>query len=432
MNDFLQLNNLGGDLKKLYDAVRGGKPTTAFSLATGAKMHVCTSLDAPVLFVALDRLAAADAYEKFQGFAYGRVALLAEKDDLLIHRSAYSIENTSKRIEALTKLSCLQADITVVSAEALLQYLPNVSSFKSSLLTLKTNDEIEMSKLVSRLVQGGYVRLDMAKEKGSFSLRGDILDIYPLSFSNPVRINFFDTLIETIKIFDAETMESIEALDSVIIPPSSDILLSENEAKDVIEKLSAVKANGYVAEIIEDIVAKLENNPNDYTLIWALPFMSNLSTVFDYLPENAVVIFDEPKLLSDKLDLLIKEHLSRVKSLTEGNSLLEKHKNSIISKSEIFAQSSLFRRLAFQQLTSINPIFEAKAQFAFRTQALTRYYLDNNALVTDLKNFIYNNYRVILCCSDTSRANTVANSLKQSGIMTYVTDELWGAFRQLP
>ncbi len=426
MNDFLQLNNIGGDFKKLYDAVRGGKPTTAFSLASGAKIHVSSALDAPVLYIALDRLAAADAYEKFQGYAGERVALLAEKDDLLIHRAAYSIENTAKRIDALSKLCALQADITVIPAEALLQYLPNAKSFKASLLTLKKDFEYEISDIIAKLVRGGYSRAEMAKEKGSFSIRGDILDIYPLSFSNPIRINFFDTIIETIKAFDADSMESIEVLESVIIPPSSDILLSDDEAKEVIKKLSRIKADGYVAEIIADIIAKLENNPNDYTLIWALPFMDNLSTVFDYLPDNAVVIFDEPKILSDKLDLLIKEHFSRVKSLTEGNSALEKHKNSIISKNEIFAQSTLFRRLAFQQLTSLNPIFEAKAQFAFRSQAMTRYYLDNNALVVDLKNFIYNNYRVILCCTDLSRANTVADSLKQNGVMVYVTDELSG------
>lgn len=426
MKDFLKLENLGGDFKSLGQAVRSGKPTTAFSLTLGAKIHIASALERFVLYIVSDRITAQDCYEKFKGFNGERVVLITDKDDILLHRAAYSHENTAKRIEALTKIVTKEADIAVISAEALIQYFPNVQNFKDSFLSLNENEEYPIENIADKLVKGGYARVDMAEVEGTFSLRGDILDIYPLTFYNPVRINFFDNLIETIKYFDASTMASIERVNSVTIPPAADFLINDDEVKNTIKKLKKIKAEGHIKDIIEDIILKLESSPNDSTLVWLLPFVENLSTVFDYLPTDAVVVFDEPKLLNDKLDLIIKEHFGRVKSLTEGNNVLPIHKESIIKKEIIYNISKIFSRLAFQQLTSVNPIFQSAAQFAFRSNPLNKYYLDNVSLITDLKNFNYNNYRVVLCCGDLNRANSVANSLKQNDVMVYVSDEMNG------
>ncbi|MEG2456581.1 MAG: hypothetical protein RSB08_02030, partial [Clostridia bacterium] len=422
MQDFLKLNKLGGDFYNLLIAVRSGKPTTAFSLASGAKIHVSAALEMPALYITSDRLAAAEVFDKFKGFVGDRCVLIAEKDDVLLHRAAFSIENIAKRIEALTKLVSGQADIAIISAEALLQYFPNIDTFKSKLIALEVDKEYELSNLIEKLISSGYFRSELAADKGTFSLRGDILDIFPLSFEKPIRINFFDNLIETIKYFDCESMESLENISNVIIPPSSDILLTEKEVSDISNKLTNINASGHIKEIIDDISEKLSINPNDSTLIWLTPFMENLSTIFDYLPRGSAVIFDEPKLLNDKLDLIEKEHLSRVKSLTEGNSALEIHKKSLIKKTMAYTYAKIFKRLAYQQITALNPIFESAAIFTFRSQPLTKYYLDNIALVADLKNFLYNQYRVVLCCSDERRAKTVADNLKQNDVMVYETD----------
>lgn len=425
MKDFLKLENLGGDFKLLHQSVRSGKPTTAFSLALGAKIHIASSLNNFVLFITIDNITAQDCYEKFKGFCGERAVLIPENDDVLLHRSAYSGENTAKRINAITKIITNQADVAVISADGLIQHFTSVQNFKNSLLHLKENKEYSIESVIEKLISGGYSRLEMAEIGGTFSLRGDILDIYPISFNNPVRISFFDNTIETIKFFDATTMESMEKVESIIVPPSSDLIINNDEKIKVINKLQKTNAEGHLRDIIDEVLFRLESTSSDSTLVWLLPFLDNLSSIFDYIPIDSVVIFDEPKLLDDKLSLITKEHFGRVKSLSEGN-VLPIHKNSIIKKESLYSESKVFKRLAFQQLTSINPIFKSEKQFAFRSHPLNKYYLDNSSLVVDLKNFNYNGYSVVLCCGDLNKANSVANSLKQNDIMVYVADDLIG------
>jgi transcription-repair coupling factor (mfd) len=425
MLDFLQLNNLGSDFKNLQDSVLGGKPTTAFSLAQGAKIHVTAALGAPILYVVADRLSANDVYEKLKGYGE-KVVLLAEKDDLLLHRAAYSYENTAKRIDALTQLVMGEATAAIISAEAFLQYFPNKKRFAESLILLQEESEVDIYKLADALSASGYSRAEMAVNKGTFSVRGDIMDVFPLSFERPVRINFFGDEIETLKFFDPTTMESAERVQRVIIPPASDILLNKEEGAEIAARLAKNKEDGYIGDIIADVTQRLETNPCDGNLVWITPFIRNLSTVFDYLPKDAVIVFDEPKLLNDKLELIEKEHYSRVKSLTEGKSVLPEHKDAIQKKVQAYVASRAFKRLAFQQITSMNPIFEARAQYKFRSQPLMKYYLDTNALIIDIKNYIFNGYHVVLSAGNKNRAVALERNLRQNDIMAYVMDELPG------
>ena len=155
MKDYLKLENLGGDFKNLLEAVRGGKPTTAFSLASGAKIHVSSALEGFVLYVTADRLAAQSSYEKFKAFLGDRVVFIADKDDILLHRAAYSEGNTGRRIEALSKIINKKADLAVIPAEALMQYFPNVKKFKAAHISLIKENEYPLDKLTTQLIEIG-------------------------------------------------------------------------------------------------------------------------------------------------------------------------------------------------------------------------------------------------------------------------------------
>lgn len=416
MHDFLELENLGGDFKNLLSSVRGGKPTSAFSLAQGAKIHIASYLNEFVLYVTADRLAANAAYEKLKGYFKNRAVLIADKDDVLLHRAAYSEGNTGKRIGALNDIVNGKAAVAVISAEAVMQYFPNYEKFKKGQVKLIKEEEFPPDELIGKLAASGYTRTEMAADRGTFALRGDILDIFPLSFDKPIRINFFGDYVESLKYFAPDTMESLFETDAVVIPPATDMPLTRGDADKIIEKLKTLPAEGHAAEIISDVIGKLEINPSDNTLVWLTPFIGDRGVIFDYLPKSAVIVFDEPKIIADKMELIEKEHLSRVKSLTEGGAVLAAHKNALLSKSECVNYTHIFKRLGFQQLTSMNPLFTPTAQYSFRSGQVTKYYLDKTALVSDLKNLLLTDYRVVLCCSDASRVKTVSKELRAQDV----------------
>lgn len=416
MYDFLKLDNLKGDFGNLLHCLRDGKTVTAFSLAQGAKMHVLSAIPGVKLLISPDRLAAETAYTRLKGYVGDKVVLLYDKDDVLLHRKTLSDANFGKRLGALSRLATGNAEIAVIPAEGVMQYLPNAAKFRKAHLTIMKEGEYPPDDVAEKLVKAGYIRSEIATEKGTFSLRGDILDVYPPSFDLPVRINYFDDIVENVKYFDPSTMESVGETGHVVIPPATDVLLDREEAEGITAKLRKTKTSGAVNDIIEDVSGKLELDPTDPSLVWITPFISDKSVVFDYLPRDATVVIDEPKITFDKLELIEKEHAGRVKAFVEGGEALPAHKDAMLTRADVTTYVRIYRRLAFQQLTALNPMFESEAQFTFRSQQPTKYYLDKNVLVTDLRNFNASGYRVMLCCGDAKRAATVSKELKSADV----------------
>ena len=206
MYDFLKLDNLKGDFGNLLHCLRDGKAVTAFSLAQGAKMHVLSAIPGVKLLISPDRLAAETAYTRLKGYVGDKVVLLYDKDDVLLHRKTLSDANFGKRLGALSRLATGNAEIAVIPAEGVMQYLPNAAKFRKAHLTIMKEGEYPPDDVAEKLVKAGYTRSEIATEKGTFSLRGDILDVYPPSFDLPVRINYFDDIVEKVKYFDPYTM----------------------------------------------------------------------------------------------------------------------------------------------------------------------------------------------------------------------------------
>ena len=150
---------------------------------------------------------------------------IPDKDDVLLNRKAGSVGLTGRRIEALTRLIQNKAEIAVIPAEALLQYYPNVDAFRAAHVTLMKEEEYAPEKVANKLVSMGYTRVESMSDRGEFSLRGDILDVYPLASEYPIRISYFDDLVESIKYFRPETMESVKEVGHVTLSPATDVLI---------------------------------------------------------------------------------------------------------------------------------------------------------------------------------------------------------------
>ncbi len=97
-------------------------------------------------------------------------------------------------------------------------------------------DTVNLENLKKKLFFWGYENVDIVSEKGEMSIRGDILDIWPINMDRPVRISFFDEEIENIRIFDESSQKSIEEIDEFVTIPAI-AALEENEYKEIMEKI---------------------------------------------------------------------------------------------------------------------------------------------------------------------------------------------------
>lgn len=384
----------------------------------GAKVHIISQIPTKKLVVCSDSLGAKSLFRKLKGWGI-KVDYLPYRDDVLIARKSFSSQNVRERTCTLSDMACGDFDVVVTSADSLLQLFPKKELVKEFSVTVAKEDLISPQALADRLALAGYKRQTMIADAGDFAVRGDIVDVYSTN-GTAYRINFFDELVEDIKVIDVETMLSSNDVESVRFAPASDVILSEKDYDDAREKLDFYRDVKYAAEAKE----RLSVGACDPSLVWALPFMQGATTpIFDYLDKTDVIVFDEPKVVCDKLQILIKEFDGRIKNLLEGGEILACHKDVYITLSEIRRRLMFVRELSFCALSLNNQLFEPKYIIEPKTKPVTKYYLDPQTIVQDLRTFVLNGTKTLLACGSKERAKSVIESLRENDVYaTYSED----------
>lgn len=420
----LQLQNLGEKLSSLNGM--GAKRLTDEKLSAvsvlrvceGAKVHIISQIPTKKLVVCSDSLGAKSLFRKLKGWGI-KVDYLPYRDDVLIARKSFSSQNVRERTCTLSDMACGDFDVVVTSADSLLQLFPKKELVKEFSVTVAKEDLISPQALADRLALAGYKRQTMIADAGDFAVRGDIVDVYSTN-GTAYRINFFDELVEDIKVIDVETMLSSNDVESVRFAPASDVILSEKDYDDAREKLDFYRDVKYAAEAKE----RLSVGACDPSLVWALPFMQGaIAPIFDYLDKTDVIVFDEPKVVCDKLQILIKEFDGRIKNLLDGGEILACHKDVYITLSEIRRRLMFVRKLSFCALSLNNQLFEPKYIIEPKTKPVTKYYLDPQTIVQDLRTFVLNGTKTLLACGSKERAKSVIESLRENDVYaTYSED----------
>lgn len=420
----LQLQNLGEKLSSLNGM--GAKRLTDEKLSAvsvlrvceSAKVHIISQIPTKKLVVCSDSLGAKSLFRKLQGWGI-KADYLPYRDDVLIARKSFSSQNVRERVCTLSDMACGDFDVVVTSADSLLQLFPKKELVKEFSVTVAKEALISPQTLADRLALAGYKRQTMIADAGDFAVRGDIVDVYSTN-GTAYRINFFDELVEDIKVIDVETMLSSNDVESVRFAPASDVILSEKDYDDAREKLEFYRDVKYAAEAKE----RLSVGACDPSLVWALPFMQGATApIFDYLDKTDVIVFDEPKVVCDKLQILIKEFDGRIKNLLEGGEILACHKDVYITLSEIRRRLMFVRKLSFCALSLNNQLFEPKYIIEPKTKPVTKYYLDPQTIVQDLRTFVLNGTKTLLACGSKERAKSVIESLRENDVYaTYSED----------
>jgi len=420
----LQLQNLGEKLsslngmgaKRLIDEKLSA--VSVLRVCEGAKVHIISQIPTKKLVVCSDSLGAKSLFRKLQGWGI-KADYLPYRDDVLIARKSFSSQNVRERVCTLSDMACGDFDVVVTSADSLLQLFPKKELVKEFSVTVAKEDLVSPQTLADRLALAGYKRQTMIADAGDFAVRGDIVDVYSTN-GTAYRINFFDELVEDIKVIDVETMLSSNDVESVRFAPASDVILSEKDYDEAREKLEFYRDVKYAAEAKE----RLSVGACDPSLVWALPFMQGATApIFDYLDKTDVIVFDEPKVVCDKLQILIKEFDGRIKNLLEGGEILACHKDVYITLSEIRRRLMFVRKLSFCALSLNNQLFEPKYIIEPKTKPVTKYYLDPQTIVQDLRTFVLNGTKTLLACGSKERAKSVIESLRENDVFaTYSED----------
>ena len=173
----------------------------------------------------------------YQGLLnYTDKVLFFPMDDFLTSEAiAISPEFKVERINTLNILVKNSKYIVVTNLMGALRYLPTKKLWEDSFITLKKGDEVDRDSLIEKIYNIGYEREAIVNGTGKVGIRGYVLDIFPTSFDNAIRIEFWGDTIESIKSFDVESQLTLEELDEVTIYPFTEFILNKYR-EDVIRK----------------------------------------------------------------------------------------------------------------------------------------------------------------------------------------------------
>ncbi|WP_288573228.1 transcription-repair coupling factor [uncultured Weissella sp.] len=232
------------------------------------------------------------------------VAVFPAEESLAAEMAVTSLDTRLARVSALHLLLTDPQAVVVTGIAGAQRYLPPVKKFQQAQLTIDFDHEYELKDLEIKLHQMGYHRNTTVEQPGEFAIRGSIVDVYPLDADYPVRLDFFDTELDSMRSFDAENQRSIENIDSLTILPATDLVLSDDDrqkAKTQLE-LAMTKQRDQLAgaekrHLTEAITPLLTTLADGQILPEMRAYLHMLypdaASLFDYLPANGIVVFDD-------------------------------------------------------------------------------------------------------------------------------------------
>lgn len=160
-----------------------------------------------------------EATEKYNDLkSYTDDVYLFPEDDFITKSAiAVSPELLYMRINLLNKIKDDKQKIVIVHLNSFIKKLPNIEKYQNQKIILKTGQSVDRKKLIEKLIDNGYKKESIVYNTADFSVRGFVIDIFPVGEENPVRIEMFDNEIEKIKYFDSMTQRTTSEIKEITI-----------------------------------------------------------------------------------------------------------------------------------------------------------------------------------------------------------------------
>ena len=313
--------------------------------------NVIQEINKPTLVLAHNKTLAAQLYSEFQSFFpnnaveyfvsyydYYQPEAYIPSSGLYIEKDLSINEQIEKyRLSATSSLLSGRDDIIVVASVSCIYGIGNPSEFKKHVIKISIDEEIQISKLLTLFVKSQYSRSINELNRGSFSVKGDVVDIFPSYSDIYYRINFFGDIIESIESIDPLSGNKIENFENLRIFPAMIFVTSESSIKSAINSIEfdldeQVK---YFDEIEKNIEAKRirERTEFDLEMIKELGYCSGIENysryldgrnpgtrpfcLLDYFPDDYLMVIDESHVTIPQVHAMYGGDRSRKENLVE-------------------------------------------------------------------------------------------------------------------
>lgn len=303
------------DFESISSGITSGMKEQLISGLTGSARQVMIAalhkkLDRPLLVVTHNMFAAQKVADDLQEALSTDEVLLYPANELIAAEAAISSPETlAQRIDVLLKCAKGFRGVVVIPLSGARRYLPSPEVIANAEVILKQGGTLDLDYFLGRMVELGYERVERVETQGEMSVRGGIIDFFPVTSGLAYRVELFDDEIDSIRTFDPVDQRSIDKVSEVTITPCKELIANQESMRaaadkaailleEQIEKTTDRQAKLRLREEIHREIELLREQvyfPEIYKYVTEL--YPEKQTIYDYMPQDTVLILDEPARL---------------------------------------------------------------------------------------------------------------------------------------
>lgn len=416
------------DFKSIVAGVESGMKEQLISGLAGSSRQVAIAslfeqLKRPILIVTHNMFAAQKITEDLQECISSEHVLLYPANELVAAEAAISSPETlAQRIDVLMKASQGFRGIIVAPYSGVRRFIPSQDMMRDAQMEIRVGQELNIDTFMKRMIELGYERVEQVQSRGELSVRGGIVDIYPLTAPLAYRVEWFGDEIDSIRTFDPADQRSVDKLEAVVIPPSKEILADRFRfknaavhAEDLLEKQLEKMADRTAKALLRgEIQRELEMLreqiyfPDIYKYI-ALLFPER-ETLFNYMPEDTLLLMEEPSRIMETAKQLERDEAEwNLHLMQNGKSLpsfVLGHPSEQMLTHRPF--QTLFMSLFLRQIPHTQP----QNIVNFMCRAMQDFHGQMNVLKAEMERWKKSGTRVMMLASNEERTDRMRRVLQ--------------------
>ena len=449
------------DMKQDLDQGKG--PVQISGVTDSQKVHVMHELskDNPWrLVVTYDDTRAKEIFDDFSYFE-PNTWLYPARDLLFYSSDIHGNLLTRQRMQVFKHLLEDEGGVVVTTVDGLMDHLLPLSRIKESCLNIMVGQTLDMEEIKHLFTGMGYERMGQVDGMGQFSVRGGILDVFPLTEEVPVRIELWGDEVDSIRSFDAESQRSIQQMDEVTIYPAAELILTKEHIEEGILRLEADEKKQEKAfrdqkkpeeaqrirRAVGELVESLKEGFDVQTLdAYIRYFCQDTVSFLDYMKEvgakvtlvssgaagktaekkpasGLALILDEPQRMKEKAETVETEFRESMSHRLEQGYILPGQADLLFASKTVLAECHTPHSIFMTGLDQRLPGMTVKAKYSLTGKNLNSYQNSFEILIKDLTKWKKDGYRVVLLSASRTRASRLAGDLREYDLRAFCPED---------
>lgn len=356
------------------------------------------------------------------------VFLYPSKDIIFYSADVHGYAIVQERMRIIRQLLDGKEAVIITTLDSGMENCMPLACYRDHELILREEDELDLTKVRKELTALGYENTPQVEAPGAFSIRGGILDIFPLTEEVPYRIELWGDEISTIHAFDVESQRSIDLVEEITIYSATEVMADEDKLAsglcriqdDVTKHAKKFRSahNPESASRLEESLTQLRENIEYYQGMAGLEsyvnyFYEKTESFYEYFPADDTVFFiDEPNRTYEHGEAVEYEFSESMKGRLEKGYILPEQMRVLYHASEVYGKLENRKIVMFSTMDNNPKHIEVKSKCMLSVQAVQSYNSNFELMVKDLQRWQKQGFRVLVLSPSRTRAERLSEDLR--------------------